>query len=266
MNKRSEMAGEKQIMLLYEDEEIIVYHKPAGLAVQSASIGQLDLVSKLNNYLGADMIHVVHRLDQPVEGIVVFAKTKQAAAELGKQVTDGRMKKIYHAVCCQQIKEDKNESKIVLEQQRLPENQLEKLSETSDGSWYQLVDYLAKDGRKNISTVVGREKRDAKKAELSFCIFARNMAPKGYGELLLAEIELKTGRHHQIRVQMSHAGLPLYGDRKYNLNWEKFASDGERMQLALCAVSLTFFHPRTKKSMTFEICPENRIFGIFENS
>lgn len=92
------MAGENQIMLLYEDEEIIVYHKPAGLAVQSAVIGQLDLVSKLNNYLGADMIHVVHRLDQPVEGIVVFAKTKQAAAELGKQVTDGRMKKIYHAV------------------------------------------------------------------------------------------------------------------------------------------------------------------------
>lgn len=265
MKKRSEMAGENQIMLLYEDEEIIVYHKPAGLAVQSAVIGQLDLVSKLNNYLGKDMIHVVHRLDQPVEGIIVLAKTKQAAAELGKQVTDGRMKKIYHAVCCHEITEDKNKSEIILKQQRLPENQLEKLSETSDRSWYQLVDYLVKDGRKNVSTVTGKDRRDAKKAELSFRVLAKKRMPEDHGELLLTEIELKTGRHHQIRVQMAHAGFPLYGDRKYNEKWERFLTNEEQLKLALCAVSLTFFHPRTKKTMDFAICPENKIFAIFEN-
>lgn len=86
-----------------------------------------------------------------------------------------------------------------------------------------------------------------------------------HGELLLTEIELKTGRHHQIRVQMSHAGFPLYGDRKYNEKWERFLTNEEQLQLALCAVSLTFFHPRTKKTMDFAICPENKIFAIFEN-
>lgn len=256
-------------MILFEDKEIIVYHKPAGIPVQSAAIGQVDLVSKLNNYLGKDMIHVVHRLDQPVEGIVVFAKTKQAAAELGRQVTDGRMKKIYRAVCCCQLSDAVEESEhgFVSDQQRKRQkkNHIERPSVELDDTWHQLVDYLVKDGRKNISTVTGREKKDAKRAELSFRILSKKQIPEEYGELLLVEIELKTGRHHQIRVQMSNAGLPLYGDRKYNENWEKYTSDGRILQLALCAASLTFFHPKTKKSMNFDICPENKIFEIFEN-
>lgn len=231
-------------MILFEDKDIIVYHKPAGLPVQSAAIGQVDLVSKLNNYLGKDMIHVVHRLDQPVEGIIVLAKTKQAAAELGKQVTDGRMKKMYRAVCCYQMSVDEKEV---------------------DGKCHQLIDYLVKDGRKNVSTVTGKDRRDAKKAELSFRVLAKKRMPEDHGELLLTEIELKTGRHHQIRVQMAHAGFPLYGDRKYNEKWERFLKKEEQLKLALCAVSLTFFHPRTKKTMDFAICPENKIFAIFEN-
>ena len=231
-------------MILFEDKDIIVYHKPAGIPVQSAAIGQVDLVSKLNNYLGKDMIHVVHRLDQPVEGIIVLAKTKQAAAELGKQVTDGRMKKMYRAVCCYQMSGDEKEV---------------------DGKCHQLIDYLVKDGRKNVSTVTGKDRRDAKKAELSFRVLAKKRMTEDHGELLLTEIELKTGRHHQIRVQMSHAGFPLYGDRKYNEKWERFLTNEEQLQLALCAVSLTFFHPRTKKTMDFAICQENKIFAIFEN-
>ena len=93
-------------MILYEDKDIIVCHKMAGIAVQSARIGEKDLVSMLNNHLmeQADQrmepVRVVHRLDQPVEGIVVFAKNKKAAASLSAQITDGSMKKVYQAVCC----------------------------------------------------------------------------------------------------------------------------------------------------------------------
>ena len=94
-------------MILYEDNDIIVCHKSAGIAVQSARIGEKDLVSMLNNHLAEqaggkhpESVRVVHRLDQPVEGIVVFAKNKKAAASLSAQITDGSMKKVYQAVCC----------------------------------------------------------------------------------------------------------------------------------------------------------------------
>ena len=117
-------------MILYEDHDVIVCHKPAGLPVQSARVGQMDMESMLNNHLAetwesepdtkdktkgknntrtgglkanvqkAPTVYVVHRLDQPVEGVLVFAKTKQAAASLSRQITDGSMRKIYQAVCC----------------------------------------------------------------------------------------------------------------------------------------------------------------------
>ena len=125
-------------MILYEDKDIIVCHKMAGIAVQSARIGEKDLVSMLNNHLmeQADQrmepVRVVHRLDQPVEGIVVFAKNKKAAASLSAQITDGSMKKVYQAVCC------------VTE---------------AGGHWIgnagkndqELIDYMAKDARTNSS-------------------------------------------------------------------------------------------------------------------
>ena len=87
----------EELKILYEDTELIVCHKPAGLAVQSAKVGQKDMMSILNNYLAEKHVnvYVVHRLDQPVEGVLVFAKTKRAAAELSRQAADGSMKKIY---------------------------------------------------------------------------------------------------------------------------------------------------------------------------
>lgn len=236
--------------ILHEDKDIIVCRKPAGLPVQSARLGQMDMASILNNYLGKAEIHVVHRLDQPVEGVVVFAKTKKAAAALGKQITDGSMTKIYRAVCC--AGETASES-----------------TETENGTAARtLVDYLVKDGRTNTSRVAEKGAKNAKRAELSYRILAEKEM-EGQ-ELLLVEVELKTGRHHQIRVQMAHAGLPLYGDRKYNGGREndsgrKHNAGQPDTQLALCAARLSFRHPVSGKRMTFEAVPENNIFKIFED-
>ncbi len=241
-------------MILYEDKDLIVCHKPAGIPVQSARVGQKDMVSILNNYLAehgkytdAEQVRVVHRLDQPVEGVLVFAKTKQAAAGLTCQITEGRMRKVYRAVCC--VDNDARE-RYVCGQDR-----------------YTLVDYLVKDGRTNTSRIAKQGDRDAKRAELSFSVLAVRE------RLALAEIELMTGRHHQIRVQMAHAGLPLYGDRKYHPDWEKYVSGDKdrasecggyaaemRTQLALCAVSLGFRHPVSGEKMEFTVEPEGEIF------
>ena len=248
-------------MILYEDKDIIVCHKMAGIAVQSARIGEKDLVSMLNNHLmeQADQrmepVRVVHRLDQPVEGIVVFAKNKKAAASLSAQITDGSMKKVYQAVCC------------VTE---------------AGGHWIEnagkndqeLIDYMSKDARTNSSAVVKKGQKDAKEARLSFRVMAANCLP-----YVLVEIHLATGRHHQIRVQMAHAGLPLFGDRKYNPDWELYAKTWQAQmvnesadhaahrlpaaELALCATELTFRHPKTGKPMHFQVRPQKSVFQTF---
>ena len=262
----------EKLNILYEDADLIVCHKPAGVPVQSAKVGQKDMVSILNNYLAAPLIRVVHRLDQPVEGVLVFAKTKRAAAELSRQVADGSMKKIYQAVCCAVSAGPDGEGQTAA----LPENgSANKNGDYEPGREHRLVDYLVRDGRTNTSSVAEKNSRDAKRAELVFRVIGkRKIAPDCAGKIcLLAEIGLKTGRHHQIRVQMAHAGLPLYGDRKYNESWQDFLAEADRIHLsgqdagkiplALCAVSLAFCHPVSKESLTFEITPQSDIFSAF---
>lgn len=234
-------------MILYEDRDLIVCRKPAGIPVQSARIAAKDMVSILNNYLSekcegkeAVSVKTVHRLDQPVEGVLVFAKTKRAASELGKQIAQGSMKKIYQAVCCVTEKAQQ---------------------ELKTGSTYTLVNYLVKNGKTNTSSAAGQEDRNAKRAELSFTVL--DIAEK----YLLAQIDLETGRHHQIRVQMAEAGLPLYGDQKYHPAWKEYLSEASvshnQTELALCAVSLTFCHPVSGKKMTFTTEPESEAFAVF---
>ena len=261
-------------MILYEDKDIIVCHKMAGIAVQSARIGEKDLVSMLNNHLmeQADQrmepVRVVHRLDQPVEGIVVFAKNKKAAASLSAQITDGSMKKVYQAVCC------------VTE---------------AGGHWIgnagkndqELIDYMAKDARTNSSAVVKKGSRRMQRRQgghFGFCPTGKCMSsgwqkPWMSSDTSLVEIHLATGRHHQIRVQMAHAGLPLFGDRKYNPDWELYAKAWQAQmvnesadhaahrlpaaELALCATELTFRHPKTGKPMHFQVRPQKSVFQTF---
>lgn len=284
-------AKEQHSMILFEDKEIIVCHKPAGIPVQSARLGQKDMVSILNNdlaYRGEDAsVRVVHRLDQPVEGVIVFARTGRAAAGLGEQIQKGSMEKRYQAVCCVQNPDWK----------QVPgESGCDRGSKQDGENRVTLVDYLVKDGRTNTSFIGKKGQKEAKRAELTFEVLAErritlserdggsNLLPEEHERAhqadkmyLLADICLKTGRHHQIRVQMSHAGLPLYGDRKYNGTWEDYVLPVSRGQdgqgeksgesaLALCAVSLAFRHPSSGKRMEFQVKPKAKIFQIFEET
>lgn len=218
-----------EIEILYEDRQILVCKKPAGIPVQSAKVGVKDMVSILKNYRNEKehnaYVGLVHRLDQPVQGVMVFAKTKEAAAELSRQVTDGRMKKHYLAVVCGKPARKEGH----------------------------LVDYLLKDGRANTSSIVKAGVKGAKKAELDYVI---RKETEGYA---LAQIQLLTGRHHQIRVQMAGAGMPLAGDRKYHTG----AGTKAGSYVALAANRLTFIHPSKKKIMSFEVEPEGEFFRLF---
>ena len=215
--------------ILYEDNDIIVCHKPAGIAVQNARVGAMDMESGLKNYLAKKepgkipYLGVVHRLDQPVEGILVFAKTHSAAGKLSRQMSAGQMRKHYLAVT-------------------------EKRPVQTEGV---LEDFLKKDGKTNTSSVVSPGTAGAKKARLHFTLV------KEHQEKYLLAITLETGRHHQIRVQMAHAGMPLVGDRKYN-------PDGkEGISLGLCANRLEFCHPGDGKKMKFQVVPRGKAFEAF---
>ena len=231
--------------IVFEDEHIIVAYKPAGIATQTARLGQQDMVSELKNYLarkpenkgkGVPYLGLVHRLDQPVAGILVFAKTKQAAASLSKQITDGSFHKYYYALV---------HGRPSMEQETL-EN------------------YLYKDGKINMSHVVKKEHPDAKDARLCYRWKETLMVWEAMQEASLVEIELFTGRHHQIRVQMAHAGLPLLGDSKYGTEESKnFSKEIGCRNVALYACRLQFKHPGTGKAVEFFKKPEDEIFIPF---
>lgn len=230
--------------ILFEDEHVIVCRKPAGLAVQTARVGQQDMVSELKNYLARQSgagtqkgkavpyLGVVHRLDQPVEGLLVFAKDGRSAAGLTKQLADGTLNKQYYAVICGQPDENGGE----------------------------LVDYLSKDPATG-SAVAADSPKAGKKAVLQYRVIGRISTPE---LLAMADIHIDTGRFHQIRVQFSHAGMPLAGDSRYGNEFSKSLSMrlGVR-SVALCAYKIAFIHPVTGEKMEFQTEPEGKIFSLF---
>lgn len=238
--------------ILYEDKAVIVCRKPAGFPTQTARIGEPDMESALKNYLKSPYVGIIHRLDQPVEGILVFAKTKEAAAKLNTQNAGQAMGKTYYAVA-------------------LPEEaQMRLWEKAAAGGEYRLTDYLLKNGRENKSAVTDRGTPQAKRAELSYRILRRLDASvmgdgaAGEKQLFLLEVTLKTGRHHQIRVQLSHAGLPLLGDGKYGSPASRaFAESCRIRDVALCACRLEFLHPVSGKRMVFTIEPSGAAFRPF---
>ena len=216
--------------ILFEDKEIIVIHKPAGIATQTNKLGQADVVSELKNYLHrsgqGSYVGVIHRLDQPVEGLLVFAKTQQAAKKLTAQLQNGALKKSYSAL-------------VPAIASSLPQ----------EG---ELVDYLVKDARTNLSRVVEQSTPDAKEARLKW-ICKQTICGKE-ASYSLVDVEIFTGRHHQIRVQMSHAGMPLLGDSKYGNEESKVLTQKLGLhQTALLARTLTVKHPATNEFMNFNL-------------
>lgn len=221
--------------ILFEDKDILVCVKPEKTAVQNSKSGVPDMVSLIKNYLhqnslkdGEPYLAVIHRLDQPVTGILVFAKTPAAAKELNRQLQNGGFGKYYLALLTARPKE-------------------------TEGT---LTDYMVKDGRTNTSRICTKDTAQAKKAVLHYRIIPRteefSFLTSFPAELPLAAIQLDTGRHHQIRVQMAHMGCPIAGDQKYGTACAG-QSACEYRTLALWAYRLTFTHPYTKKKMDFHL-------------
>ena len=251
------MKPDINTFIIHEDSHIIVCHKPAGIAVQTARIGAQDMVSLLKNHLfdmqgyqshgrqsgrqmgrhsGEPYLAVIHRLDQPVEGLLVFAKTPKAAKELNRQLTAHSFGKYYRA--------------LVTGIPNPPEGTLE--------------DYLVKDARTNTSHVCAKDTPGSKLARLHYRVDTIHKDTMPVTSLV--KIRLDTGRHHQIRVQMAHLGCPLVGDGKYGVSAHPEETDTRRITatahkkssepLRLCAYRLEFIHPKSGKKLVFTL-PEN---------
>ena len=225
------------LKVLYEDQEIIVVVKPAGVESQAAKKFAPDMLSEIKKHMVINKlctpgkepyVAVIHRLDKPVSGVMVYAKTKKAAAALSEQVQNRKMDKFYEAIVCGK-----------------PVNNVDNF-----------VDYLKKSVDGNYSQIVDKGENESKRAELSYELL--KTVETENAELSHVRIQLLTGRHHQIRVQFSGHDLPLYGDGRYNPMFV-----GKREPLALCAVSLAFDHPTTGKRMEFSMKPSGGAFRLF---
>lgn len=218
------------IKILYEDNHIIVVTKPANIPTCKDESNDLDMLTILKTYIkekynkpGNVYLGLVHRLDRPVEGIMVFAKTSKAAERLSKQITNNEFKKTYYAIVEGVSKKEAH-----------------------------LTDYLYKDEKSRTSKVTTKD--NGKLAELEYTTI------KTIDNLSLIKINLLTGRHHQIRVQLSNSGYPLYGDHRYNKN---FIHDN-KTNIALIAKELSFYHPTTKELLHFEIdLPKKYPYSLF---
>lgn len=207
------------INIIYEDNHLLVVEKPINIPVQADSSHDLDFLTILKDFIkkrdnkpGNVYLGLIHRLDRPVGGVMVFAKTSKCASRLSEQVRERILKKEYYAIV---------------------EGKLEKSGV--------LKDYLLKNSKNNTVYVDKRGKE---------AILEYNLLEYKNG-LSFVNINLKTGRSHQIRVQFSSRNHPLYGDQRYNKN----AIPGQ--QIALFAHSLTLIHPITKEKLKFDVKPKN---------
>lgn len=206
-----------KLRVLYEDNHVIVVVKEKNILSQADNTHDIDMLTIIKKYLkekynkpGNVYLGLVHRLDRPVSGIMVFAKTSKAASRLSDQVRKKEIKKTYMAVVKGIIKKDEDT----------------------------FVDYLLK--LDNGNTIV-TTKDNGKESVLTYKVLKRNYEKNE----TLVSIDLKTGRHHQIRVQFASRGYPLCGDQRYGKS--------DKTQIALCAYKLEFIHPTTKQLMKFEI-------------
>lgn len=220
--------------IIYEDADCIVCRKLAGVPTQSGKTTETDMVSELKNYRAlkgeSTYLGLCHRLDQPVEGVMVFAKNKEAAAKLSEQVANRKVGKYYYALILGQISPLSGE----------------------------MLDHMKKDDSKYGSMICDGEDPEGKIARLKYQTVSTRVMQ---GEVVasLIQIKLETGRLHQIRLQFANKDHPLIGDRKYGAG----KSDHIGRTIALCSYKLEFCHPKTGEELCFSIRPQNSIFDLF---
>lgn len=198
--------------IVYQDERIVVAIKPAGVISTDVRNGMPEL---LRRQLHTDCIRTVHRLDAPVSGLMVFARSAYAAGELSRQIREGEFRKEYLAV----------------------------LRGTPCAPSGELLDLLGRDRTRRVTYVADAPAKGVQEARLRYEVLAVRDG------LSLVRVELLTGRAHQIRVQFASRGLPLAGDRRYG------AADDPVSPIALWSAHLAFLHPETGAEMTFDRQP-----------
>ena len=216
----------EELTILYEDNQIVVVIKPQNVPTQADDSNDKDMLSMVKDYIkqkynkpGEAFIGLVHRLDRPVGGIMVFARNSKAANRLTEQFKTHSVEKVYYAITNGVVK---------VRTQRL-------------------VNYLKKDTKENIVKIVPMSETGAKKAELVYNYLADD------GKQSLLEVKILTGRSHQIRLQLANIGHSLVGDVKYG------KEKGMTSKLGLWAGKLAFDHPTTKERMVFMACPDQNV-------
>lgn len=206
-----------QNRIIYEDNHLFIINKKAGELVQGDKTGDISLLEKIKNFIkirdekpGNVFLGLVHRIDRPTSGLVIYAKTSKALSRLSEMIKNREIKKTYWALV---IKKD------------LPSEQ-------------KLIHYLKKNEKNNKSIVFIRPTDGAKQAILNYQII------KKLENYMLLEIDLETGRHHQIRAQLSKIGIPIKGDIKYG-----FSRTNKDASISLHARALSFIHPVTKEKI-----------------
>lgn len=212
----------KDLQIVYEDNCLLVVMKPYDIPVQADESNDPDMLSMLKQYLvetynkpGDAYLGLVHRLDRPTGGVMVFAKNSKTAARLCEAIKEGNVEKRYLAVV-----------------EGTPRYRADKL-----------ISYLKKDPATNTVKIVPALSEGAKYAELDYKLLASQ------GDMSLLQVNLVTGRAHQIRVQLANMGNPIVGDRKYG----KGGRADTQMALWACQIKLT--HPVSGKDMVFRVYP-----------
>ncbi len=228
-----------KLKILFEDEYILACVKPFGVPSQGDRSNDEDMVTAVTNYLfdhsdsdEEPYVAIIHRLDRPVGGVMLFAKTPSVAAKLSDMLQDGRIKKYYEAIISGELPD-------------------------MEGT---LTDYLVRNGRNNTTVVAKKGDKGAKKAVLNYEVI--DVFETNLGVLSYVLIELETGRHHQIRVQLASRGCGIWGDTKYN---PQFAKTKRRyLEMGLYSTRMEFVHPVTGEDIVLKSLPQGEAFDLIE--
>lgn len=226
------MNSKNVVDVLYEDNHLIAVNKKPGELIHGDKTGDKTLSDKIKEYLkekynkpGNVFLGVIHRLDRPVSGVVIFAKTSKALSRMNNLFKSRKVQKIYHA----------------LTNRRPPEIE------------ERIVHYIMKDQARNISKAYRKEKNNAKKAVLEYSFIGE------IDNIILLAVNPVTGRPHQIRVQLSAIGCPIIGDLKYG-----YAVPNKDKSICLHCRSLHFIHPVSKKILTISApYPQIKEWNLF---